>query len=95
VVDHLLFANDTYKWNITFIRSMHVWEIEMVTSFFNHLYSIRLNRGSEDRIYWLPFKRQTFEVRFFYHALNPLTSISFPCKSIWENKAPKRVSFFV
>jgi hypothetical protein len=42
VTDHMLFSNDTFQWNISFIILVHDWEVDMVTSFFNLLYSIRL-----------------------------------------------------
>jgi hypothetical protein len=40
VADHMLFSNSTFHWNITFIISVHEWEMEMVTLFFNLLYSL-------------------------------------------------------
>jgi len=43
VAEHMLFLNDRCMRNMTFIKSMHDWEIEMVTSSFNLLYSIRLS----------------------------------------------------
>jgi hypothetical protein len=43
VEDHMLFSNDTVQWNITFIILVHDWEVEMVTSFFNLLYSFRMS----------------------------------------------------
>jgi len=59
VVDHVLFSNDTFQWNITFIRLVHDWEVEaeMVASFFNLLYSFMMNQGGEDRICWTSSKR--------------------------------------
>jgi hypothetical protein len=60
VVDHMLFSNDIFKWNITFIKSVHDWEVEMVTLFFNLLYCIRLSQGGEDRSCWILSKKQTF-----------------------------------
>jgi hypothetical protein len=81
--------------DITFIRPRHDWEVEMVFAFFNLLYSLRISQGSEDRICWTPFKKKTFEVRSIYHALSPPAGSSSPWKSIWRNKAPPRVAFFV
>jgi hypothetical protein len=31
VADYMLFPNDTFKWNITFVRLVHDWEVEKVT----------------------------------------------------------------
>jgi hypothetical protein len=54
VVDHLQFSNDMLLWNITFIISVHDWEVDLITSFFNLLYSLRLRQGGEDNICWIP-----------------------------------------
>lgn len=59
-VADMLFSNYIFKWNITFIKSMHDWEVEMVTLFFNLLYCIRLSQGGEDRSCWIPSKKHTF-----------------------------------
>jgi hypothetical protein len=45
---HMQFSNDSCQSKVTFIRVMHDWEMELVTSFFNLLYSIGLRRGGED-----------------------------------------------
>jgi len=44
------------------------------------LYYLRLRRGGEDRISWIPSKWQTFKVRSFYNALSllPLRDPLFP-----------------
>jgi hypothetical protein len=44
VAIHMWFSNDTCQWNVTFIKAVHDWEMELVTSFFDLLYSIRLRR---------------------------------------------------
>jgi hypothetical protein len=51
---HLQFSNEISQWNITFIKSVHEWEVESITSFFNLLYSPRLRRGDKDKICWIP-----------------------------------------
>lgn len=35
IPNHLQFSNHTCQWNIIFIKVMHDWEIELVTSFFD------------------------------------------------------------
>ena len=42
VADHMQFSNNTLEWNITCIGSVHDWEEEVVSSFFNLLYSLKL-----------------------------------------------------
>jgi len=42
MADHMLFSNDTVQWNITFIRSVHDWEVETVSSFFKSFVLIQV-----------------------------------------------------
>jgi hypothetical protein len=67
----------------------------MVSSFFNLLYSFMMSRGGEDRIFWTFPKGGRSRSDLFYHVLCPPAGFSFPWKSIWRNKAPPRVVFFV
>jgi hypothetical protein len=45
VVDHMQFINGNLQWNISFTRPVHNWEVDLVTSFFELLYSIRLRQA--------------------------------------------------
>jgi hypothetical protein len=94
VADHLQFSNGNSV-EFIFYQTCADWEVELVTAFFNVLYSLRVRQGGEDSIWWIPSKRRKFEVRSFYQALSTLASSSFPWKSIWRVKVPSRVSFFV
>jgi hypothetical protein len=67
VVDYMQFSNENLQWNISLIRLVHDWKVDLVISFFDLLYSLRLRQGGGDRIYWIPSKTQTFKVRSFYH----------------------------
>jgi hypothetical protein len=42
-----------------------------------------------------PFKERLFDVRLFYNVLIPHDNTHFPWRSIWRNKVPLRVAFFV
>jgi hypothetical protein len=35
--DHVQFSNRNLQWNISFTRSIHDWEVDLVTSFFDIL----------------------------------------------------------
>jgi hypothetical protein len=64
VAEHVQFIDGTLQRNITFTKPMIDCEVELVSLFFNLLYSLRLRRGGEDKIGWIPSsKRQTFDVR--------------------------------
>jgi hypothetical protein len=66
-----------------------------VIAFFNVLYSLQVRQGGENSIWWIPSKRQKFEVWSFYQMLSSTPSgSSFAWKTIWRVKVPSRVSFF-
>ena len=64
-------------------------------SFINSIYSTPVRGFEEDKRYWLPCKRKGFTVRAYYHLLIGHSEQSFPWKSIWKQKIPSRVAFFV
>jgi len=78
VADRVQFSNGNLQWNISFTKPMHDWEVDLVSSFFELLNYIRLRQGSEDKICWIPSKRQKFEVMSFYNVLLIPTSSPFP-----------------
>jgi hypothetical protein len=41
------------------------WEVEVVSIFFELLYSKRVRQGIEDKICWIPSKRKSFEVKSY------------------------------
>lgn len=50
VADHVQFSNGNLQWNISFTRLMHDWEVDLVTLFFDILYSLMLRQGGLDKI---------------------------------------------
>jgi hypothetical protein len=89
------FQNDNIHWNVLFIRPVPDWEVNVVSSFFELLYSQEVRYGGEDTICWVPSKRKFFEVKSYYQVLSTPIRSNFPWKSIWTVKAPMRVAFFV
>ena len=88
-------AHDVIHWNVIFSRPVHNWEMEVVSQYFELLYSQHIRQGGVDKICWIPVKRQNFEVKSNYQVMvNPAPIIG-PWKSIWKSKAPPRVAFFV
>jgi hypothetical protein len=55
-------SNDSVYWDINFIRLVHDWEVDYVSSFFNVLYSSKVGRVGEHRLCWMPSKSRYFEV---------------------------------
>jgi hypothetical protein len=67
----------------------------VVSRFFELLYSQKIIYGGEDKICWVPSKRNIFGVKSFYRILSTPTKAFGPWKSIWKVKAPPRMAFFV
>jgi hypothetical protein len=57
VADNMQFRDEIIQWDIIFTRQVPDWEVEMVLSFFERLYSLQLRHGEEDRIGWSPSNR--------------------------------------
>jgi hypothetical protein len=79
----------------TLSRYAQDWEVEMVISFYEQLYSSRIRLGEVDRLVWNISKKRNFEVKTFYKALVCHEVAYFLWNGIWRVKAPKRVAFFV
>jgi hypothetical protein len=73
--------------------------VDVLASFFTLLYSIKLHRDGEDKLWWSPSRKGKFDVRSFYKTLAYKEIFFFylfflPWKSIWQTKAPLKVAFF-
>lgn len=66
--------------------------MDVLVSFFTLLYSIRVRREGEDKLWWAPSHKGKFDVRFFYKVL--ACKDEDPLKSIWRTKVPLKVAFF-
>jgi hypothetical protein len=77
VVDILSMVDGVAHWNVVFTRLAQDWEVEMVISLYERLYSHRIQHGAVDRLVWSLSKRGHFEVMSFYKVL-----ASQPWKSI-------------
>jgi hypothetical protein len=95
VVDNLSVVGGVEHWNVLFTRYAQDWEVEMVISFYEQLYSIRIRYGEVDRVVWNLSKKRNFAVMTFYKTLVCHEVAYFPWKGIWGVKALKRVAFFV
>lgn len=65
MVDNLSVVGSVVHWNVLFTRYAQDWEVEMVMSFFDKLYSTRIRHGEVDRVVWNLSKRRNFEVKTF------------------------------
>jgi len=71
VADYLELSSDFHKWNVSFIRTAHNWEVDAFASFFNFLYSLRLRQEGEDKLRSAPSNRRMFTARSLYNVLVP------------------------
>jgi hypothetical protein len=60
VVDNLAVHNGNIHWNVLFTRQLQDWEMEMVLSFFEWLYSTSIRQGEGDRLVWNPSTRGAY-----------------------------------
>lgn len=58
---------------ITFTKLVHDWKMQLITYWIFCVLSTW--EGCKDKICWIIFKRQRFDIRYFYHALR-LNSLS-------------------
>ena len=95
VAELLSFSAGNYHWNINFIQPVQDWELELVVSFMDLIFSGSLRRNVTYKICWKLLPRGTFDVRSYYKALQLLNSFSFTWKPLWKPNVPKRlVSLF-
>jgi exonuclease III len=94
VKDNFVWRNGVVEWNVFFVRDIQDWEMEVISPFFEVLYSCKISQGNVDRIRWSSSKKGLFEVKSFYKILSNSHAEVFPWKSIWRCKVPKRVAFF-
>jgi hypothetical protein len=94
IADNVECYNGSVQWNIVFTRLIHDWEVEVLTFFYSRLYSYKFRGVGEDKLWWVPSSKGSFEVSSFYRVLSFHGSVPFPWKGIWRTKAPPRVAFF-
>jgi hypothetical protein len=58
------------------------------------LYSVRVRREGEDKLWWTHSKKSLFVVSSFYSVLVYSDDIPFPWKIIWQTKVPLSETFF-
>ena len=69
--------------------------MELAGAFAHTLESLSHPIEGRDKMRWCSGSKGDFDIKSFYGALRGSSSITFPWKSIWGVKAPRRVLFFV
>jgi hypothetical protein len=52
------FLGGAPQWNVIFSRKVHDWELDVVTAFFQKLQSVTFQRGIQDKLWWIPSKKE-------------------------------------
>ena len=65
VAELLSFSAGNYHWNINFIQPVQDWELELVVSFMELIFSGSLRRNVTYKICWKLLPRGTFDVRSY------------------------------
>jgi hypothetical protein len=78
VAAHMILENGSFQWDIRFIQAAHDWEVDVLSSFFTLLYSIRGDHDGEDKLRWPPSRKGKFDVRSFYKILAYKETAHFP-----------------
>jgi hypothetical protein len=84
IADNVERSNGVVQWNIVFTRLVHDWEAEILASFYSRLYSFKFRSHLEDKLWWVPLRKGSFEVSTFYQVLSPLGSFPFLGKAFGE-----------
>jgi hypothetical protein len=94
VADNVELVGGFNQWSVRFFREAHDWEVDTFAAFFQVLHSVSFNRGSEDKLWWIPSKKGLFKVGSFFSSLACDVRSHFPWKSAWRTQAPPRAAFF-
>ena len=88
-------SNGVLFWDVSFFRVVHAQELKALLGFMETIYGSSIWGFGEDKMCWIPGKDKGFMVNDYYRILVGPTIYGFPWRSIWKQKIPSRVAFFV
>ena len=91
----LMSTNGVRFWDVRFVRGVHARDLEAMSDFLETIYGSSIRGLGEDKMCWIPSKVKGFLVSDYYRILAGSAFFGFPWKSIWKQKIPSRVAFFV
>ena len=80
---------------MSFFRSVHARELEALLGFMDTIYGALVKGFGENKMCWKPNREKGFMVKDFYSLLVGSNDYCFPRKSIWKQKIPSQVAFFI
>ena len=83
------------SWDVRFFWGVHARDLEAMSDFMETIYGSPIKGLGENKMCWIPSKDKGFMVSDYYRILVGTTFYGFPWKSIWKQKIPSRVAFFV
>ena len=95
VAELMKFINGVLFWDVSFFRGFHVRDLDAVLSFMVTIYGSSVRGFKEDKMCWKTNRSKGFMVKEYYSLLAGSIDFCFPWKSIWQQKIPARVAFFV
>ena len=95
VAELMMSTNGGLFWDVRFVRGVHTRDFGTMADFMVAIYGAPIRGRGEDKMCWIPSKSKGFLVRDYYRILVGTTSSGFPWKTIWKQKIPSRVAFFV
>ena len=95
VANLMRFPNGVLFWDLEFLWAIHDRESESLSVFWDVINGVLLRGFGKDKMCWMPAKSRGFEVSSYYQALLGACTQSFPWRSIWKEKVPSKVPFFV
>jgi len=99
VADNLEFLGGSNRWNVSFTRESHNWEVDDFASFFQALHSVKVRRGRKDKMWRVSSKKGLLKVKFFFYSLLSCRSCILPEslfleKCLAHTQALSRAAFF-
>uniref|UniRef100_A0A2N9FAS9 Reverse transcriptase zinc-binding domain-containing protein n=1 Tax=Fagus sylvatica TaxID=28930 RepID=A0A2N9FAS9_FAGSY len=93
VANTMQIQGSSIHWDAVFIRAVKDWELEVVVSFLDLLYSCSITRGGLDSFHWTLSRSMKFDVKSFYKDLLRLIIPPFRGKVFGRSKfQPKLLS---
>ena len=95
VTELMMSTNGVLFWDVRFFRGVHARDLEAMSNLMETIYGSLIRGLGEDKMCWIPNKNKGFLVSDYYRILVGTAFYGFSWKSIWMQKIPSRVSFFV